>query len=231
MLYVGTSSYSLKEWVGSFYPPKTPAGEFLHFYASKFSTVEINYTFRHFPKISTSSSWAAQTPESFRFSFKMHNSVTHVSRLKGIERSVYDFLKALDPLGPRVGVVLLQLPPSFKMNLELLKEVLDQLPQDWRFAFEFRHPSWDHPDVVDLLRNAGVALCDAEWEIREGVPPVTAPHAYIRIRKEPPYSEEEMKRVREKVSGSMKQAEDLYIYIKHDTAGLAPQVALQLQKP
>ncbi len=123
MLYVGTSSYSLKEWVGSFYPSKTAAGEYLQYYATRLSTVEVNYTFRHFPRISTSSSWAAQTPESFRFSFKMHNSVTHVSRLRGIERSVYDFLKALDPLGPRLGVVLFQLPPSFRANLELLKEV------------------------------------------------------------------------------------------------------------
>lgn len=229
MLYVGTSSYSLKEWVGTFYPPKTPAKEYLHYYASRIGTVEINYTYRHFPRPSTAEKWAAETPESFRFSFKMHQSVTHINRLKGIDSSVYDFLKALEPLGPRLGVVLFQLPPSFRADLVLLEQVLEELPKDKQFAFEFRHPSWDNPETIHLLQKAGVALCNAELEVRDAIPPVTANHLYIRIRKEPPYSEEEMEAIQRKITQGMKEAEDLYVYVKHEVAGLAPQVALQLQ--
>jgi uncharacterized protein YecE (DUF72 family) len=229
VLYVGTSSYSLKEWVGSFYPPQTPAREFLKYYASRLGTVEINYTYRHFPKDSTSASWAAETPETFRFSFKMHQSVTHIKRLKGVDTSISDFLKALEPLGPRLGVVLLQLPPSFRADLKLLEETLEKLPKDKKFAFEFRHPSWDNPDTIDLLLRAGVALCNAETKIGEGIPPVTARHAYIRVRQEPPYSEEELRYLQKKTAQGIKEAEELYVYIKHDKAGLAPQVAMQLQ--
>lgn len=230
MFYAGTSSYSLKEWVGRFYPSGTPAKGFLRFFASRIGTVEINYTFRRFPRSSTASQWAAETPEHFRFSFKMHQSVTHIARLKGVQGSVDDFLKALDPLGPRLGVVLFQLPPSFEMDLERLRELLDELPMDKRFAFEFRHPSWQHPDVLSLLRDRGVALCQAENEILDAPPPITAPHAYIRIRKEPPYTEEEMAFIRRKVAEGMKNTRELFIYIKHDEAGLAPEVAQELQR-
>jgi uncharacterized protein YecE (DUF72 family) len=181
MLYAGTSSYSLKEWVGRFYPPNTPAREYLRFFASRIGTVEINYTYRRFPRSSTSAAWAAETPEDFRFSFKMHQSVTHIARLKGVGGSVHDFLKALDPLGPRLGVVLFQLPPSFGLDLERLEKVLDELPAGKRFAFEFRDPSWDHPDAVALLRNRGVALCQAETEIRDEAPLITAQCDRIRM--------------------------------------------------
>lgn len=229
MLYVGTSSYSLKEWVGSFYPPQTVAREFLKHYASKLGTVEINYTYRHFPRDSTSASWADQTPDSFRFSFKMHQSVTHIRRLKGVDGSISDFLKALDPLGPRLGVVLFQLPPSFRADLKLLEEILEKLPAGKKFAFEFRHPSWDNPDTLRLLEKAGIALCNAEPKIVEGTPVVTARHAYIRVRQEPPYTEEEMKHLRKKIEQGIKEAEELHVHIKHDKAGLAPEVAMQLQ--
>jgi uncharacterized protein YecE (DUF72 family) len=229
LLYAGTSSYSLKEWVGRFYPPKTPARGYLRFFASRIRTVEINYTYRRFPRSTTAAAWAAQTPEDFQFSFKMHQSVTHIARLRGVAGSVHDFLKALDPLGPRLGVILFQLPPSFGLNLERLEEVLEELPKGKRFAFEFRDPSWDHPDVIALLRKRGVALCQAETEIRDEAPPITAPYAYIRIRKEPPYTEEEAARIRRKVTEGLKTAQELFIYIKHDNVGLAPEVAQELQ--
>ena len=84
MLYTGTSGYSFREWVGSFYPPKIPANEYLAFYASQLNSVEINHTFRRFPTTKLMSSWAEKTPESFVFSLKMHQSVTHVARLKSV---------------------------------------------------------------------------------------------------------------------------------------------------
>jgi len=229
VLHAGTSSYSLKEWVGRFYPPKTPSREYLRFFASRIRTVEINYTFRRFPRSSAATAWAAETPEDFRFSFKMHQSVTHIARLKGVGGSVDDFIKALDPLGQRLGVVLFQLPPSLELDIGRLEKVLDELPPQKRFAFEFRHPSWSHPDVIGLLRRRGVALCQAETEISDEAPPVTAPYSYIRIRKEPPYTEEEKGSLRRKVLEGMKSAQELFIYIKHDKVGLAPEVAEELQ--
>ena len=229
MLYVGTSGYSFKEWVGPFYPPKTPGKDYLPFYASKLKTVEINYTFRHFPTKDRSTIWAAETPEDFKFSFKMHQSVTHEARLKEVWPSVKDFLKALDPLGLRIGIILFQLPPYLPMNEEKLSELLDQLPKDKRFAFEFRHPSWSNEKTLNLLRAAGVALCAAEREIGSEIPPLTAPYGYVRQREVPSFSDKDVSLMRREIREILNQAKDLYFYVKHDEFGFSPKIAIQLQ--
>jgi uncharacterized protein YecE (DUF72 family) len=230
MFYAGTSGYSFKEWVGPFYPEKTPVHRFLSFYASRLKTVEINYTFRHFPTEKLLASWAAQTPETFKFSFKMHQSVTHIFRLKEVDSRVRDFLQILEALGPRLGVVLFQLPPSLHADPERLKNVLDELPGDKKFAFEFRHRSWEKPETSALLRGAGAALCAAEVEMNKEIPPLTASHAYIRVREVPPFSKKDMAVMREKIRRILEQVDDLYFYIKHDPAGVSPRIALQLQE-
>ena len=229
MLLIGTSSYSFKQWVGPFYPPKTPASQYLRYYSSKLNSVEINYTYRHFPTEKLSTGWAAVTPESFAFSLKMHQSVSHFRRLENVEKPLADYLRNVKPLGPRLGVILIQLPPGFPADLGRLETVLGQLPPGQRFAFEFRHPSWDRPEVTGRLRKSGVALCLAENEITAKIPPATASYSYVRIRKIPPYSGEEMALLRQKIKGALKKAMDVYFYIKHDETGLAPLVALQLR--
>jgi len=224
VIYSGTSGYSFKEWVGAFYPPKTPAGDFLAYYASKLTSVEINHTFRRFPRMEMIQSWADATPESFRFSFKMHQSVTHMSRLKNVSASVRDFMDNLIPLGPRLGVVLFQLPPFFRLDLERLDAFLGELPKGHSYAMEFRHDSWNDPEVPVRLRAAGVALAGAEIEIVENPEVVvTAPFAYVRLRKTPPYTEEEIGRAGELVRRLSREVQDIYLYAKHDDEGVAPE--------
>jgi uncharacterized protein YecE (DUF72 family) len=224
VIYAGSSGYSFKEWVGTFYPPKTKAQDFLPYYASELTSVEINHTFRRFPRMELIESWAEATPESFRFSFKMHQSVTHMSRLKNVGASVRDFMDALMPLGPRLGVVLFQLPPFFRSDLERLDGFLKDLPRGHRYAMEFRHESWADPAVETRLREAGVALAAAEVEIEEAPDsPVTAPFAYVRLRKTPPYSLEETERAADLVKRLSARVADVYLYVKHDDGGLAPQ--------
>jgi uncharacterized protein YecE (DUF72 family) len=229
MLYAGTSGYSFREWVGSFYPPKTPSKKYLAFYASKLSSVEINHTFRRFPTVELTSSWAAETPESFRFSIKMHQRVTHKLRLKDVKKAVSDFLEALEPLGPRLGVVLFQLPPHFRADRTRLESFLSELPRGYRFALEFRHPSWNESAIVDLLRDNGVAFCTAGLEIGDNRFVSTAPHAYMRLRKVPPYTEEEATMARRQIDDILKRVKDLYLYVKHDDEGLAPETVIRLQ--
>ena len=101
----------------------------------KLNSVEINHTFRRFPRLEVIEAWAEKTPEHFRFSFKMHQSVTHMARLKNVGRSVSDFLDALIPLKKRLGVVLFQLPPFFKLNHERLDSFLGELPAGFRYAW------------------------------------------------------------------------------------------------
>ncbi|HXV63346.1 MAG TPA: DUF72 domain-containing protein [Vicinamibacteria bacterium] len=223
MIYAGCSGYSFREWIGAFYPPKTPAREFLHFYASRLNSVEINYTFRRFPKSDLVSSWSESTPSEFRFSLKMHQSVTHMARLRGVGASVRDFMDALVPLGNRLGVVLFQLPPFLRCELDRLDAVLAELPSGHRYAMEFRHESWQVEAVEGRLREAGVALCAAELEIDAAAEPaITAPFAYVRLRKTPPYGETEVEAARELVKRLSAKVEDVYVYVKHDEEGRAP---------
>lgn len=223
MIYAGTSGYSFREWMGRFYPPKTPARDFLSFYATRLTSVEINHTFRRFPRAGLVRSWSASTPESFRFSLKMHQSVTHRARLRNVSASVGDFLEALAPLGPRLGVVLFQLPPFFRADLERLDGFLAELPRGGRFAMEFRHDSWNVPDVEARLREAGVALCSAEVDVEETREPVTtASFAYVRLRKTPPLRADEIEAVTSVVEKISKRVEDVYLYVKHDGEGVAP---------
>lgn len=223
MIYAGTSGYGFREWVGTFYPPKTKSKDFLPYYASRLSSVEVNHTFRRFPRLDGMESWAECTPEGFRFSFKMHQSVTHRFRLKNVGRAVSDFVEALAPLGPRLGVVLFQLPPFFKCDLERLDAFLREIPSGHRYALEFRHDSWDVPEVTARLRQAGVALCAAEVELSEGGPfSSTASFAYLRLRKEPPYDDAELERASALLRKLAAEVEDVYFYVKHDEKGVAP---------
>jgi uncharacterized protein YecE (DUF72 family) len=229
LIYYGTSGYSFREWVGSFYPPKTPSSGFLPYYSSRLTSVEINHTFRRFPRMELIESWAEATPESFRFSLKMHQSVTHMARLKNVGASVRDFMDALIPLGPRLGVVLFQLPPFFRCDLSRLEDFLKELPPGHRYAMEFRHESWVDPAVESRLRDAGVSLAAAEVEIEEPTEvPATARFAYVRLRKPPPYSDEEVRKAGELVRGLSERVEDVYLYVKHDDEGNAPSDAVRI---
>lgn len=227
MIYAGCSGYGFKEWVGEFYPPKTSAKKFLDYYATQLNSVEINYTFRRFPRVELIQTWAEKTPESFKFSFKMHQSVTHRYRLKDVSQSVSDFLESLVPLGSRLGVVLFQLPPFFKLDLERLETFLAELPEEHRFAMEFRHDSWNDIAVVSRLKEAGVALCSADLEIEiDTTEPNalvrTAPFLYMRLRKPPPYTDNEIDAVRTLLTRVSSDVEDIYLYAKHDDEGFAP---------
>jgi uncharacterized protein YecE (DUF72 family) len=143
--------------------------------------------------------------------------------LKEVGDSVRDFVAALRPLACRLGVVLFQLPPNFRCDLERLDALLSVLPRDLRYAVEFRHESWNLPEVESRLREAGVALVTAEAEIQDAAAPViTAPFAYVRLRKTPPYSDEEVataSSLLRKLSGNV---EDVFLYVKHDEEGRAP---------
>jgi len=228
VIYAGCSGYSFKEWVGGFYPPKTKASDFLSYYASRLNSVEVNHTFRRFPRLELSERWAEATPESFRLSFKMHQSVTHRYRLKNVRQSVEDFLERLMPLGPRLGVVLFQLPPFFKRDMERLESFVSELPPGHRFAIEFRHESWNDSEVIRCLKRAGVALCAAELEIDANEIVQTAPFVYVRLRKEPPYDAGELASARRLLSQVGADAEDIYLYVKHDDEGIAPEYVLRL---
>jgi uncharacterized protein YecE (DUF72 family) len=219
---VGTSGYNYPEWRGTFYPEKFSTNKMLAFYAERFPTVEINYTFYRMPTEKLLEGWAAGTPEPFTFTLKAPKRITHEAKLQRCEETVQSFCRIARTLGPKLGVLLFQLAPNFKKNTEVLNAFLALLPDGTRAAFEFRHTSWFEADVFDALRAKNVALCVADSEKLSTPVEVTADYAYFRLRDEG-YQQADI----EKWAGIVKALPpaEAFVYFKHEEHGLGPDFA------
>ena len=222
-LYVGTSGYSYKEWKGSFYPEKIPAAQMLSYYASRLPAVELNNTFYRLPQRSMVESWKAQVPEDFRFSVKAPQRITHFKRLKEVAAETSYMLDVVSALEDRLGVVLFQLPPNMKKDLERLEIFLRDLPANTPAAFEFRHPTWFDDDVIELLRSHNRVLCIADTDdLPTNHIDKTADWGYLRLRRVH-YSEADLvewtKRIR------AQQWQTTYVFFKHEDTGTGPKFA------
>lgn len=227
-LYAGTSGYSYTEWRGAFYPEKgLPQSQFLEFYASVFSTVEINNTFYRFPATSLLEGWVERTPAGFTFAVKANQSITHRARLNDVDDLTRDFVERCRLLGDKLGPILFQLPPNFKRDDERLANFLDTRPPDIRFAVEFRHASWFDEAVMAILSNAGVALCVSEGDKLDTPRIATAGFIYARLRKEE-YTDEELADWRRWIADQVGEGRDAFAYLKHDDEGVSPEYALRL---
>jgi uncharacterized protein YecE (DUF72 family) len=149
---IGACAWSFEDWRGSFYPPELPESEWLEFYARYFPAVEVDSTFYSAPSESVIRRWAEMTPSAFRFACKLPRAITHVCRLRDCTADLNSFLCEIEPLAPKLQVVLIQLPPSFmpKDGKQPLRKFLTQLPRDFRFAIEFRHAGWVWADTSPL---------------------------------------------------------------------------------
>jgi uncharacterized protein YecE (DUF72 family) len=224
-LHVGTSGYSYKEWKGSFYPEKIPAKDMLSYYSERLSTVEINATFYRMPQKSMLENWKEQVPKNFRFSLKAPQRVTHFKRLKDTEEETKYFFETAAVLEDQLGIVLFQLPPNMKKDLPRLESFLDQLPQQPRAAFEFRHPSWFDDDVLEVLRSRNRALCISDTDdLPVSHIDKTADWGYLRLRRVL-YSEDILKEWLQRIR---QQAwDETFVFFKHEDEGTGPKLAAQ----
>ena len=220
MILVGTSGYNYPEWKGSFYPADLAASKMLPYYASKFRTVEINYTFYRMPTSKIVTGWAAQVPADFKFTFKAPKRITHDKRLRAAEvaDTLQTFVSVAGELGPQLAALLFQLPPNFKKDLVLLNEFLSLLPPKTTAAFEFRHDSWLGDDVYGALRARNVALCIADSEKRETPTLTTADYAYLRLRDEG-YGDSDIAKWTETAKQLAATCADVFVYFKHEDEG------------
>ena len=164
-LFIGTSGWQYRDWRGSFYPQKLPQGQWLEHYAARFQTVEVNNAFYRLPEATTFNGWARRTPTDFVMAVKASRFLTHVKRLKEPQEPVQRFLERARRLGRKLGPVLIQLPPQFKVDAARLDETLALFPRDVRVAVEFRHASWFNDEVQAVLagRRAALCLADSPW--------------------------------------------------------------------
>ncbi len=222
-VYTGTSGYSYKEWQGVFYPDKLPANKMLNFYAGELPAVEINNTFYRLPRASVLEQWRSQVPDAFRFIIKASRRITHIKRLKDAEDETAYLFETLQSLQNTLGVVLFQLPPFLRKDLERLEKFLDILPPGARAAFEFRHATWYDDEVYTLLEQCNAALCLADSGGDNDAPRVaTANWGYLRLRRED-YGDAELNDWAEFIRAQKWQ--DAFVFFKHEDAGAGPRMA------
>jgi uncharacterized protein YecE (DUF72 family) len=219
-LYLGTSGFAYPEWKGDFYPSDIRPDAMLPYYAERFGSVEINYTFQRNPTEKMLAKWIAQTPDGFVFSLKANRAITHNRRLKPeSSEPLGEFLRSLAPLERRTGAVLFQCPPNFKADVYRLRAFLELLPEDGRFAFEFRHESWRDDAVYDALRQRGVAWCVADTDEYDAPFIRTAPgFTYLRLRKSV-YDDEALAGWAKQIGETLDEGTDVYCYLKHEDEG------------
>jgi uncharacterized protein YecE (DUF72 family) len=128
VIWIGTSGWQYRDWRPGFYPDKLPQRAWLEFYAERFAVVEINNAFYRLPERDTFAQWRDRTPDDFEFAVKMSRYLTHIKRLKDPAEPVARFLGRAEALGPKLGPVLIQLPPTLTVDVTALEKTLDQFP-------------------------------------------------------------------------------------------------------
>jgi uncharacterized protein YecE (DUF72 family) len=229
MIWVGTSGYNYPEWRGSFYPEKLAAAKMLPYYAERFATVEINYTFYRAPTEKILDGWSRATPENFKLTLKAPKRITHDSRLRNCGDAVRQFLETVALLGPKLGALLFQLPPNLKKDLALFDDFLSAFPPRVCAAFEFRHASWLSDDIYGRLRERNLALCVADSERLSTPVEVTADYGYFRLRDEG-YTPEHIAAWARIIEEKTSACQDVFVYFKHEEEGKGPEFARLLMQ-
>jgi uncharacterized protein YecE (DUF72 family) len=217
-LFVGTSGFAYDEWKPEFYPAELKAKDYLRHYATQFPSVEINATFYRAPTEKTLSAWTEQTPEEFRFTLKAPRRITHDRRLAEVDDFLEYFLRTAKALGRRLGAILFQCPPSLHYDPEVLDRFLARLPggDEFAFAMEFRHPSWETGEVREKLSANDVAWCVADTDERDAEMVRTSERfTYLRLRKLD-YDDASLGKWVGHARSLLDEGADAYVYFKHE---------------
>ena len=178
---IGCSGWNYKHWRGLFYPEGLPQKRWFEHYAATFDTVEINNSFYRLPKAETFDKWREQAPDGFCYAVKANRFLTQAKKLKDCEEPLKRMMTPFRHLGDRLGPILFQLPPRFRINLERLDEFLTLAPKDVVNVFEFREKSWLTEEMLALLDRHGASFCVHDMPGSTTPRWVAGPIAYVRF--------------------------------------------------
>jgi uncharacterized protein YecE (DUF72 family) len=225
-VFVGTSGWQYASWRGPFYPDDLAQSRWLEWFADRFQVVEVNNTFYRLPPPDTFRSWAERTPADFVIVPKVSRYLTHVKRLKDPEEPVKRFLDHAAPLGPKMGPLLVQLPPNLAADVDRLDAVLE-LFGDRRVAVEFRHDSWFTDEVRSVLESHDAALCLADRKSKT-VSPMwrTAEWGYVRFHEgtaspRPCYGRTALDSWARRLAETWGPESDVYVFFNNDPRACA----------
>ncbi|WP_192821772.1 DUF72 domain-containing protein [Rufibacter sp. LB8] len=234
-IHIGTSGWHYTHWKGTFYPVGTPSSQFTAYYLTKFQTVEINNSFYRLPTPETFAAWRDSVPEHFLFSVKASRYITHMKKLKEPQQGLQQFLGNAQGLGEKLGPVLFQLPPAWRVNVERFREFLQALPPYFRYTFEFREPSWYHPEIYALLRQHNHAFCIYDLAGHQSPLEVTADFVYVRLhgpgeKYQGSYTPEALQEWANLCLAWAEEGKDVFVYFDNDIGSHAPSNAMTLQE-
>ena len=230
--FIGTSGWSYDGWRGLFYPEGVPKKQWLGWYATQFQTTEINGSFYRTPSLEAVRAWRDQSPKGFLFAWKASKFITHWKRLG--ENSVNSIALMQTRLeAPKVGAVLFQLPLHFSKDRDRLASFLEMLPRRYSYAFEFRHKSWYHDEVFELLRQHDVSLCLSDHHDAPAPWEVTAQHVYIRGhgpggRYKDNYPDATLRSWARRIARWREQRRPVFVYFDNDQKSAAPADARRM---
>jgi len=233
-VHIGTSGWHYAHWKGPFYPEGMTAAELLPWYAGRFQTAEINNSFYRLPAAETFAVWREAVPAGFIFAVKASRFITHMKKLTDPAEPLATFLGRASILGEKLGPILFQLPPRWKRNAGRLRSFLDELPEGYRYAFEFRDESWFDPEIYAALAEHGAAFCIFELAGMLSPREVTADFVYLRLHGpgaayQGEYGRKGLAPWAEAISAWTRQGKDVYCYFDNDQSGFAPRDARRLQ--
>lgn len=234
-IHIGTSGWSYKHWRDTFYPQEIKIKSHFAYYLQHFNTVEINNTFYGLPAAETFLNWGKIVNDEFVYVIKANRFITHIKKLHDPSETLPPFLDRVKLLGKNLGPILFQLPPNLKSNLELLETFLGELPEQYRYVFEFRNADWYKPEVYALLRKHNCAFCI--YELAGHISPiqVTADFVYLRLhgpginKYQGSYSDEVLKKWAEQCR-EWSETKEVFVYFDNDEKGYAAFNALKLQE-
>jgi uncharacterized protein YecE (DUF72 family) len=241
--YIGTSGWQYKHWNKRFFPEDLPKKDWLKFLSQRFRTVEVNTTFYHMARRTTFEKWRKESSRGFLFTLKLYRLFTHFKKLnldkEDLETLNAFFVNAFD-LGPKLGAVLIQFPPSFQMNLEKLERFVNQIrkiekkqKKRLKLAVEFRHSTWFTDETYKLLKKLKVALVITNSPHWPYAVKKTADFIYMRFHGRTKlfssnYTKKELENWAKKLK-SLK-AKTTYAYFNNDANAYAADNALYLKK-
>jgi uncharacterized protein YecE (DUF72 family) len=234
-IHIGCSGWNYEHWRGPFYPEDAPPKRWFEYYAEAFDTAEINNTFYQLPAAQTFKAWRAQAPDGFIYSVKANRYLTHMKKLKDAKAPLRRFLDRARLLRERLGPILYQLPPRWRLNMERLESFLDLLPEDLRHVFEFRDQSWFVDEVFQLLEERGASFCAHDMPGLDIPRLALGSLAYVRFhgakeKYRSGYPEPALRSWSGWMEQQSRSGRDVYVYFNNDAEAHAPHDALRLKE-
>ncbi len=252
-IYIGTSGYSYTEWVGPVYPEGTRSCDFLSLYSTEFPTVELNFSYYRMPRKEQLQKMSCDVPQSFKFSIKAHESLTHTVDFNLWQKNAGQFRDALEIPADngQLAAVLFQFPYSFHYETDR-RRYLDALLREFSsypLAVEFRNSKWYNSRTIEALKNRDIALTSLDLPQAPRTPPIMDVHtsrlSYIRLhgrnrenwwgsdaanRYDYLYSTKELEAIASRIRAVAAYSESVLVYFNNHRRGQAVQGARELGK-